>query len=107
MAKIKITVEARVTWDNVYSHTMEPDSRGRWARIAFCGNALKTFTKPKIAHFQIAWVKKLIVKEADTGKFHVTYYFPTKEKTIFDTLEEAKAAVEKGFRYFIKMSINN
>ena len=107
MPKVKIEVKVHVTWNNVYSHTMEPDRHGRWARVALCGNPARTFTEGKIAHFQIAWVKKLIVKEADTGKFHVSYYFPTQEKTIFDTLEKAKKAVERGFGEFITISINN
>jgi hypothetical protein len=107
MAKVKITVEAKVTWINQYSDTMEPDRHGRWARVAYCGNPVNTLRKRKVAHFQIAWVKRLSINEEWTGKFNVAYAFPTQEKVVFDTLDEAKAAVEKSFGYFIEMSINN
>lgn len=106
MSKIKLNIAIEIKWDNRYSDTMENDKQGRWARVANVGKNVGKFTNTNIPgpnpnNWQIAWVKKC------RGKFIVHTFFPVLTVGIFDTVDQAKAAVEKDFRWFIEMCINN
>lgn len=101
MNHIKLNISVEIKWSNRYSETMEDDKQGRWARVAYAGRLGNCgFTRGKVSYWQIAWVKKCM------GKFTVHNYFPIIQTQVFDTLEQAKAAAEKDFRWFIEMCIN-
>lgn len=101
MTKIKLNVAVEIKWENRYSDTMEDDKQGRWARIAYAGRFKSWgFYRKKVAYWQIAWVKKC------QDKFTVHTNFPVVTVGVFDTVELAKAAVEKDFKWFIEMCIN-
>jgi|SRR5665647_321206 len=99
---IKLNVAVEIKWVNRYSDTMEDDKQGRWARVAYAGrfNGFGFYRK-KVSCWDIAWVKKC------QDKFTVHTHFPIVTTGVFDTVEQAKAAVEKDFRWFIEMCINN
>ena len=102
MNNIKLNVAVEIKWVNRYSSTMEDDKQGRWARVAYAGrfNGFGFYRK-KVSLWEIARVKKCM------DKFTVHSQGPTVMVGIYDTVEQAKEAAEKDFRWFIEMCVNN
>jgi hypothetical protein len=96
-------MKAKIIWIDKYSSTDEPDKNGRWARTAWVGR-FDNFGcyRGKIAAWQIAWVGFVIT---DRKYFTVSHNFPCAENHVFNTLDEAKHAVEEMFNLFINSVI--
>ena len=102
METIKLNLKVNIIWSNRYSATMEDDKQGRWARVAYAGTKRNFGTiGKKVALWDIAWIKKC------EDKFTVYNHFPIVTTGVFDTVDQAKAAVEKDFRWFIQCCINS
>lgn len=98
MANNKINIQ----WLPRYSSTMESDSMGRWARVAYAGKFDNIGCyRGKVCRWEIAWIKKIDYK--GNSRFTIDYLYPSNGKSLFVNLDDAKKEVEKSFRWFIKM----
>lgn len=97
----------KITWTSRYSDTLEDDEFGRWGVVGLTGDfSGMGFKNGMPAVFEIAWIKKLKHPETKEflDKFIVHPKFPYKGKHSFDSLEEAKAAIQLNLDWFIKCS---
>lgn len=96
----------KITWTSRYSDTLEDDEFGRWGVVGLTGNKKLGMEHGMPCVFEVVWIKKLkhpATKEF-LEKFIVHPQFPYKGKHSFDSLEEAKAAVQLWFDWFMKNS---
>jgi len=94
-----------IKWKLRYSDTLEPDKQGRWACVGYTGRWYKCsmpFKNGKSTIFQIAWVSQVKFEGDDKITFRLKPEFPYDGNYHFSTLDEAKIAIEEGFKHFIK-----
>ncbi|MCA6367609.1 MAG: hypothetical protein IM618_11240 [Cytophagales bacterium] len=96
---------AAIKWTNRYSRTMEDDAMGRWARVAYAGDFSRPFYRGKNCYFEIAWIKKIKIK--NSTKFLVKYNYPSSGKITFNDVKTAKTEVNRTFDWFVKMCVGN
>jgi hypothetical protein len=89
----------KIKWTNRYSDTMEADKRGRWARVAYAGNFNQPQIDGKKTIWEIAWIEK--ISNHWNQSFRVIYRYPCTSEILFASLDDAKAEVERSFRFFI------
>jgi hypothetical protein len=83
---------AAIKWTNRYSRIMEDDAMARWARVAYAGDFSRTFYRGKNCYFEIAWIKKIKIK--NSTKF-----------LVFNDVKTAKTEVNRTFNWFVKMCV--